>query len=1020
MSGSMRGLTTFISDIRACSSKQSESIRVEKELLNIRQNFNNKNIDSYSLRKYTYKILYIHMLGYEINISHIQILQLISSNKYNDKLCGYLAMQLLSNIENNELLKLMIQSIKNDLLPHNDTIQSECTQCIALHFIANIQCHEYCSALSSDVVKILLSGQTRSFVRKKACLALLQLIRQDYLCLEQSTQFVSKLLSLLDDPNLGVVNSCISLITGLCTINNTYFRDVQCINRIIILLSKLSFSKQNKSIYRYYLTLNPWLQIKLLHLLRYFDVPSDRNILSRLYHILNDILTKTQITKNINKNNSDYSILYETLYLIIDYHKKLLLTNSNHHHHQIHGEIIELTNTSINLLGQFITIKESNFRYLSLDCMIQFLSIESTHLQLNDMIDNIALNLNDNDISICKRAIELLYRLCNIDNVQLIITKFTELLQTTVNELKNELVIKLVILAEKYYVSNDTYDNNNTGQQSNIIRYIDLIYDIVEHACDSMNDDIWYHFIHIVTSAHEPIHQYILYRSYYTLINNITKLHEIGVKLCCYCIGEFNDQLIQNTKQLLINTDSYHIQHEYIELMQHNGITANDLYTIMTKYYTLVSSSTKSLILTSYMKLCNTYDELRVHVTNKLQQQYDTIDIELQQRCIEYLSLLDRNTILDTVFDIMPNWYNNNNQETSNILLKHVKQNTRHNIVDQQLVEYVKNEIEQKQLDEQQNNHPEQSQSSISAEYSDDSIDGEDQDQGNNRQLVPVTNTSIDLLGLSLHDNNNHTVSNNTAVVISSTDPHQHSPTAVKQLGAYSGLLYDNSVLQIGYKVTSGNNESIVTYTIYIGNKSMNNTIDSFNITYQSIPSYSIQHNNTLPVNITYKTQLPLVYMIESIRPTSSIQFDITVTLTYNNTVQTLNLILPISMLHYISPTQMTLKQYNNVYQKYQNELSFTTHQLQYNTVDTIKHGLSSRCHLAVIDNSESISDEYITELYGTGIYHTSTIHVPCIIKLQLHYSDNNIIVAINCIVHTQYMSVTQPLLQLLKLILQQ
>lgn len=49
----MRGLSTFISDVRNCQNKEAERSRVDKELANIRTRFKNDKVGSFSLRMLT-------------------------------------------------------------------------------------------------------------------------------------------------------------------------------------------------------------------------------------------------------------------------------------------------------------------------------------------------------------------------------------------------------------------------------------------------------------------------------------------------------------------------------------------------------------------------------------------------------------------------------------------------------------------------------------------------------------------------------------------------------------------------------------------------------------------------------------------------------------------------------------------------------------------------------------------------------------------------------------------------------
>lgn len=83
----MRGLAVFISDIRNCKSKEAETKRINKvlpqifnhrthcfkELANIRSKFKgDKTLDGYHKKKYVCKLLFIFLLGHDVDFGHIE------------------------------------------------------------------------------------------------------------------------------------------------------------------------------------------------------------------------------------------------------------------------------------------------------------------------------------------------------------------------------------------------------------------------------------------------------------------------------------------------------------------------------------------------------------------------------------------------------------------------------------------------------------------------------------------------------------------------------------------------------------------------------------------------------------------------------------------------------------------------------------------------------------------------------------------------------------------------------------
>jgi AP-2 complex subunit alpha len=103
------------------------------------------------------KLLYIYILGWNVDFGHLEAVNLISATKYSEKQIGYLAVTLFLH-EQHELLHLVVNSIRKDLLDHN-----ELNNCLALHAIANVGSKEMGEALSADVHRLLISPSVAAY-----------------------------------------------------------------------------------------------------------------------------------------------------------------------------------------------------------------------------------------------------------------------------------------------------------------------------------------------------------------------------------------------------------------------------------------------------------------------------------------------------------------------------------------------------------------------------------------------------------------------------------------------------------------------------------------------------------------------------------------------------------------------------------------------------------------------------------------------------------------------------------------
>lgn len=380
---------------------------MNKELANIRAKFTSPDkLSPYDQKKYAWKLVYIHMLGYSVDVGHMVVMGMVASKTFTVKQSGYLAVTILFN-ERSELLRLIIATLKMDLASPNDQVQA-----LALHCIANIGGSEFAEALSADVQKVLFSGQTRAVVRKKAALALLRLFRKNQDIIPDEPEFYAKMVSLLDDGNIGVLTSVASLLLGVCSNSITGYADVPA--KCVGILTKICFADaRNRSVYKYYNTICPWLQVKLLKLLQYFPPAEDKSVAQRLNHVLLEILTKTIITKNVNKNNADHSILFEAVNVIIHLSRR--------------GAPVYAEQTA-QILGRFVAIRECNLRYLGLETMTKLALLPDALPVIRTHQATILTSLKDGDVSIRKRALDLLFSMCDKASAAVIVDELLKLL----------------------------------------------------------------------------------------------------------------------------------------------------------------------------------------------------------------------------------------------------------------------------------------------------------------------------------------------------------------------------------------------------------------------------------------------------------------------------------------------------------------------------------------------------------------------------------------------------------------
>ena len=134
--------------------------------------------------------------------SHFQVLN-IAELPGCISLQGYLFISVLVSA-NSELIKLIIQSIKNDLSSRNPI-----NVCLALQCIANIGNQEMVEAVGQEVPKLLVSPDTTDNVKQCTALCVLKLFRLKADILPPG-EWTSRIVQLLNDKHL-VCTCCVLL-----------------------------------------------------------------------------------------------------------------------------------------------------------------------------------------------------------------------------------------------------------------------------------------------------------------------------------------------------------------------------------------------------------------------------------------------------------------------------------------------------------------------------------------------------------------------------------------------------------------------------------------------------------------------------------------------------------------------------------------------------------------------------------------------------------------------------------------
>jgi AP-2 complex subunit alpha len=255
-------------------------------------------------------------------------------------------------------------------------------------------------------------------------------------------------------------------------------------------------------------------------------------------------------------------------------------------------------------------------RYLGLETMAHLAACVDSLEPIKRHQETILMSLRDKDISVRRRGLDLLYSMCDTSNAKVVVSELLRYLQVADYAMREEMVLKIAILAEKFA---STYS-----------WYVDIILQLISTAGEQVGEEVWFRVVQIVTN-NEELQEYAAK----TVLNYLgsPQYNETMVKVGGYILGEFG-HLIANI----------------------NGCSPIEQFNAVHAKFNLCSLQTRALLLTTYVKFVNLFPEIKGQILPVLNQYRYVLDAELQQRACEYFSIstMPTDDMLQTVCEEMP------------------------------------------------------------------------------------------------------------------------------------------------------------------------------------------------------------------------------------------------------------------------------------------------------------------------------------------------------------------------------
>jgi len=583
-------LRELIRNVRACKTQADERGCIHKECAAIRTAFKDENNE---LRhRNVAKLLFIHMLGYPTHWGQMECLKLIAGSKFLEKRIGYLGLMILLD-ERQEVLMLVENSLKNDLQSSNQYIAG--LSCCA---IGNISSAEICRDLSPEVEKLMVGSNP--FVSKKAALCSIRILRK---CPELVDTFLDRVGTLLGSRNHAVLLTSLKLMREMCCVEQAMVEQLRRHTSTLIAALKNLVLSGYAPEHDVHGIVDPFLQVEILRMLRILG-RGHAETSDQMNDILAQVATNTESAKNAGN-----AILYECVLTIMAI--------------EVESGLRVL---AINILGRFLINRDNNIRYVALNTLHKVVGQDSQAVQRhrNTIVDC----LKDNDSSIRQRALELVYALVNEANVKVLVKELLSYLMACDVEFKDELTQRICHVVEKFSTDKEWH--------------VDTIIQTLSASTSFVSEETVCSMIALITSTPD-LQAYATHKLYMQLAQKT--MQPVLLQLAVWCVGEYGETLIASVPAG-IDTTEYSMPDPtgVVELLA--GVMRSPVADMVTKEYTLNAMMKLTTRFGSTAALPLIHKQLAVYS--------GSMSLELQQRSVEYTSLLRLDNIRAGVLERMP------------------------------------------------------------------------------------------------------------------------------------------------------------------------------------------------------------------------------------------------------------------------------------------------------------------------------------------------------------------------------
>ena len=572
----MLKIRQLIKRVRACRTAEEERSVINKESAEIRNLSKDPNAPHKA--RNLCKAIYMQMMGYQTSFMQLSCINLLASPDYTEKRIAYSALSLVID-STSQVLLLATSTIKKDLQnKDNPEIQA-----LALNAVGDVCTPDMCREISMEVSNIIQNAEDSNVKKKAACAAVI-IIKN---CPEMMDSYIDKIPLLLEDRTHSVCLSGIYLVLEMINKNPSIVDKIKKYHSMFVKYEKSLLSVSYSPEFDVNGITDPFLQAKILEILQY-TAKDDKDLIDELADLFVSVQSITESSKQ-----TGYALQYEII-------KDINNLNASS----------GMKNLSNNILGKFLSSNDYNLKYIALNTLKDVARKDLASVQKHRSV--ILEFLKDNDISLQKRALDLIYLIINKNNLKNITKECLIFLPKAEDEIKYELTKKLQDSIVKYSLSYKWE--------------IDSLIKMVINSKGKLYEDVLSQIIIAILKVKE-LYVYSAHKVFLALKVKKNENNPSLAKLCIYILGELCTYLTNNTTLNCKNETISVTEDDILNLLKDVGL----------KHNSLGNETVIEYLLNAFVKMIIKFKDKKSVIESMIKFYKRSFFAEVQSRALEYL-----------------------------------------------------------------------------------------------------------------------------------------------------------------------------------------------------------------------------------------------------------------------------------------------------------------------------------------------------------------------------------------------